>query len=135
MGCDIHLVKEKIIDGEWVAVWASGYDVSDGTKVSWRNYPVFTELASVRGESETALKPKGLPDDIAEGTKAIFEDYGGGHSASYLSAKEFVDAYDRAYNGHPFWEKWYRPDHAVYDVLGIWSSEADDYRIVFWFDN
>lgn len=135
MGCDIHFVKEKKTDNGWVPVYCSDYCIGDKPDIAGRNYAFFAELAGVRGESTTGEKPKGLPEDVSLATKAIFDDYGDGHSESYMTAQEFIDAYERAYNSNPYWVKAYRPEHALYDLLSIYEDEAEDFRIVFWFDS
>lgn len=134
MGCDIHFIKEKKINGVWTGVYYSDEAIGDRPKVSQRSYPFFTELAGVRGESKTSHEPRGIPDDASASTNLIYAE-DGDHTPSWLSAKEFVEAYDRAYTNNPMWLKWYRPENLLYDILSIWGDEGEDYRIVFWFDN
>lgn len=56
MGCDIHAYPEYFEMDRW---WSIGQRINPG-----RNYSVFTELAKVRGISDTSLDPKGLPSDL-----------------------------------------------------------------------
>lgn len=75
MGCDIHSIAERKVDGKWVPIETDGRESSWGTFFSrkaeylepfnWRNYSVFAFLAGVRNydHCEPLSEPKGLPDD------------------------------------------------------------------------
>jgi len=100
MGCDIHLYKEKHVDGKWTAAdeWVS-YDYGDddkGVDVPWnkrftdRNYDLFGLLSKgVRREYPFSFEPRGVPFDAcpeyAGDVERIGED---GHSHSYLYLHE-----------------------------------------------
>ena len=128
MGTDIHGVVEKKVrlDGvdKWVAVNILRYD----DKATDRNYERFAKLAGVRGEGPA---PKGLPVDISESTRVIYDEECG-HSASWLpledAVKIFNDTERRADEdtGKSF---------TAYDYFGLWSYEGKLYRLVFWFDS
>lgn len=75
MGCDIHAYPEYLEFDRW---WSIGGDINPG-----RDYSVFTELAGVRGSSETALEPKGIPSDLGF---AAYGDYW-----LYIVEKEDLD--------------------------------------------
>lgn len=92
MGCDIHLYKEKKIDGEWVTadVWedeyGDGLDVPYKKQFNQRDYALFGFLAGVRRESNISLKPTGIPDNASANVKACYKRWeGDAHSASSLT--------------------------------------------------
>lgn len=100
MGCDIHLYKEKQIDGKWVAadVWTP-YDYGDddkGIEVDWknrftdRNYELFGLLCrGVRSEHPLSLIARGMPFDACREVAETAERWGeGSHSHSYLYLHE-----------------------------------------------
>jgi len=103
MGCDIHLYKEKKVNGEWITAddgWCDEYD--DGfVDVPWkrrftnRDYELFGFLASgVRYESDYSFSPRRLPFNVCPEVRAISESYGAdGHSHSYLYLSELKDAW------------------------------------------
>lgn len=100
MGCDIHMYKEKFVDGKWLAAdeWVA-YDYGDedkGIEVPWqkrftdRNYDLFGLLAAgVRREHPFSFRPRGLPFDacpeVAENAEKWDSD---GHNHSYLFLHE-----------------------------------------------
>lgn len=100
MGCDIHLYKEKMIDGKWVSAdtWVKEDD-GDGaeySEVPWRerftdrNYNLFGLLCrGVRSEHPYSFTERGMPFDacteIAENSNRWGCD---GHSHSYLYLHE-----------------------------------------------
>jgi len=126
MGCDIHMMVEKRIDGEWTEIdpgrepcwWCSDPGTKGtGTKDSccwcrgsgdqrreWfdgRNYPLFGILAGVRDYSVDPIsEPRGLPDDLSSGTGLS----GADHSYSWFSLREILD-YD--------WEQAYTYNRVV----------------------
>lgn len=96
MGCDIHLYKEKLVNGKWLTadVWE---EEDDGSKsVAWknrfteRNYNLFGLLCKgVRREHEFSFAARGIPFDACEEIKSDTELWGGdGHSHSYLYISE-----------------------------------------------
>lgn len=100
MGCDIHLYKEKQVDGKWVSAdqWVEYDDGDDdkGVEVPWenrfttRNYQLFGLLSKgVRHESPFSFAPRGLPFDVSKEVAAESERWDGdGHSHSYLYLHE-----------------------------------------------
>jgi hypothetical protein len=100
MGCDIHLYKEKFVDGQWLAAdkWQT-YDYGDddkGIEVPWqerftaRDYNLFGLLAKgVRREHPFSFEPRGLPFDPCQEIASVAEKWGeDGHSHSYLFLHE-----------------------------------------------
>lgn len=138
MGCDIHMVLERRLpDREWIGLWSSdAFPLGGGRPlVARRDYEFFAEVAGVRGNTRTSLYPKNLPEDVSRLSWVQYmrspTDH---HSVSHLSADDFVAAYKRA---NPEGRHGYRPEFALYDLLGVdpdWPENAD-YRVVFWFDN
>ncbi len=103
MGCDIHLYKEKQIEGMWVTAdeWEA-YDYGDdekGFEVPWkkrfteRNYQLFGLLASgVRCEHPFSFEPRGLPFNLCKEIRAESEKWEGDeHGTSYLYLHELKD--------------------------------------------
>lgn len=81
MGCDIHLYREKHVDGKWLAVdkWAKDeygdFGVSyDDQCYTGRNYELFGLLAKgVRREHSFSFEKRGLPFDACDEIKACSE--------------------------------------------------------------
>lgn len=164
MGADIHLfVERKMPSGNWEfmasldhgvrakGLW-SGNMIDFGTgfyKVASRNYTLFGQLASVRGGGR---EPRGLPNDVSEMVEMFASAWeGDGHSHSWLSASDFADDYygvqsieddepmtdyhqntlkvDKNYAVLEFLQE-------MCNVVGVGdSTQADEFRFVFWFDN
>lgn len=142
MGCDIHIVVERRRKPAepWVGLYTT--DRSPGVNsgeirnlrppIARRDYDFFTEVANVRGRSNTAKYPQNVPEDISA---LAWQEYMSAptdhHSASHMSADEFCAIHHRVRPEQS------RADHATYDLLNLWSDEPDgvEYRVVFWFDN
>lgn len=100
MGCDIHMYKEKQVNGQWLTAdeWADRY--GDGADVPWekrftdRNYNLFSILAGVRTREETGFEhePRGLPVTVTPAVRAAHARCDSdAHSASYLYLHELKD--------------------------------------------
>ena len=98
MGCDIHLYREKHVDGKWLAAdkWSKDED-GDYLRVDYndqyftdRNYELFGLLAKgVRREHEFSFAKRGLPFDACEEIKSCASEWDcDGHSHSYLFLHE-----------------------------------------------
>lgn len=111
MGCDIHLYKEKNVNGKWLTAdeWETE-DYGDGdvwTDVPWeerftgRNYNLFGLLSKgVRRHIDFGFEPRGIPLDASDEVREKIESYGcDGHSHSYLylhelkSVKAFMESH------------------------------------------
>ncbi len=145
MGCDIHIVLEqRAKGGRWI-----GIDTYIGHECSYikgwatpiareRNYDRFAALAGVRGNGP---EPRGLPWDASETVRFLADEWGGdGHSHSWLPIKDA----ERIFSETHHWTEDKRDDfgksYPAVHFFGVDYSEgssrsADDYRIVFWFDN
>lgn len=170
MGCDIHMVLEyydnnndlwvglhdyPFIDGAALSIFSPrGNSVKDSITGGWaswkyrgRNYALFGELASVRGESSQGRLPKGLPDDCSTLTRLRSQGWDhDAHSRSWLTLKEFITcvAYSEGKIVDLVQER-LAADEEEQDVLiayiksvtgeMIAVEDIDNYRIVFWFDN
>jgi hypothetical protein len=102
MGCDIHMYREKLVNGRWVT-GDTGWETDahdDGTTYPYlsyrhrcytdRNYEMFGVLSKgVRSEHTFSFQPRGLPLNPCEEVKgrsdALGED---GHNHSYLYLHE-----------------------------------------------
>lgn len=103
MGCDIHLYKEKHVDGKWLAAdeWQQDDygDGESGIEVPWqkrftdRNYELFGMLSSgVRTEHPFSFEPRGLPINCCKEIADCFKSWGiDGHGLSYLYLHELRD--------------------------------------------
>jgi hypothetical protein len=101
MGCDIHLYREKLVEGKWAAAdkWTL-YDNGEhdrGTHVEYndlaysdRNYDLFGLLAyGVRREFEFSFLPRGMPLVCCPQVEQHATEYGeDGHNHSYLYLHE-----------------------------------------------
>ena len=101
MGCDIHIYREKLIDGNWVTAdsWhpckyeenVFSHDEIGGG----RNYALFYCLARVRQNGnghELSFSPRGMP--LAPSTEVLSEYKrweGDGHSHSFLYLHELEE--------------------------------------------
>ena len=118
MGCDIHMVLEREIEGKWIGLHAypylspaalnirrDGYErVEDVKSMGWlanqRNYKLFGAIANVRMDSPFGYEPRGLPDDVSDLAYAASEEYGpDGHSHSWLLLPDFLKCYGWAKHG------------------------------------
>lgn len=83
MGCDIHIIYQKQVDGVWT-------NLPDEGEFSDRWYDLFGFLAGVRRtEVEPISKPRGLPDDF----ERLDNEPNWEHSFSWLTIKE-LEEYD-----------------------------------------
>lgn len=104
MGCDIHLYREKQVNGQWVSAdkWTA-YDYGDddkGQHIDWkdrafttRNYELFGVLsAGVRSEHPFSFAARGRPLVASPEVIAESDRWGvDGHSHSYLYLHELRD--------------------------------------------
>ena len=103
MGCDIHLYKEKKVDGVWVSAdenwvdqYGEGLDVPYQERFTDRNYELFGFLSKgVRGEFDFSFLERGIPIDACVEVSNVCDGWGcDGHSHSYLYIHELKDAVD-----------------------------------------
>lgn len=100
MGCDIHVYKEKFVDGKWLTadVWEEE-DYGDGEihkNVPWgerfteRNYNLFGVLSKgVRRHFDFGFEQRGIPFDACDEVAEQAENWDcDGHSHSYLYLHE-----------------------------------------------
>lgn len=100
MGCDIHMFKEKLVDGKWVSAdeWVA-YDYGDdekGVEVPFtkrfteRNYQLFGLLSKgVRCDHPYAFAPRGIPFDCCPEVAADYKRWDcDAHSANFLFLPE-----------------------------------------------
>ena len=100
MGCDIHLYKEKKIDGVWVTAdegWE--YDEFGILDIPWeqnypgRDYDLYGFLsAGVRADHKYAFSARGIPFNACK--NVVCANSIDGHSASYLGLSELKDAWE-----------------------------------------
>jgi hypothetical protein len=149
MGCDIHFVIEKKLEGQWVGVYATYItpnmqtqdnpvfkDCAEVFMTTFNRYPVFkardydffARLAGVRGEGP---EPLGVPEDVSQLARIMIDQDGAdGHSHSWLDYDKFCGAYAIG-------------TAEIFDVqaMAYLTGQPDDnegkapYRVVFWFDN
>lgn len=104
MGCDIHLYKEKRVNGQWVTCekWIDKYnegylDVNWEERYTDRNYNLFGLLAEgVRTDHELAFPCRGVPHNACPEYQALVKRWGvDGHSHSYLYLDELKELLER----------------------------------------
>jgi hypothetical protein len=104
MGCDIHIYREKLIDGNWVTAdswYPCKYEenVSSHEEIGGgRNYALFYCLARVRQNGKGhkfSFSPRGMP---LTASVEVLSDYkrweGDGHSHSFLYLHELEELLD-----------------------------------------
>lgn len=111
-----------------------------------RNYDLFAELASVRGESSRGNTPRGVPDDASALARMEIDSWDmDGHSHSHMLfseampiflAHQFEGVKKRVTTGASEADlcKGILQYFGV-DLREAWGETLDDYRLVFWFDN
>ncbi len=137
MGCDIHVCLEILIDNKWVMT----ANLPHGVRLKERDYNVFAALANVRNYNKIPfLEPRGFPEDAADSTKYLYEQWGNdAHTPSFLS----VEAAMTCLLTHGYFvpnteRKVVALEQAADYFLDLDLDPGDDiaeYRIVFWFDN
>lgn len=130
MGCDIHAHMEVKVNGKWEHWSCPNID---------RNYQLFSKMAGVRNyrSIDAISEPKGLPNDISMLTLLDVKSWGSdGHSHSYLTAYELDILDDWLKDEYDF-----PNSNLEYGILHSYFPESDfspwaeEYRLVFWFDN
>lgn len=128
MGCDIHIAVEKRVGSKWVMVNRIVYPET----AAYRNYKRFASLAGVRGDGP---EPRGLPDDISESSQLFVDEFGeDGHSHSWLPIKEAAYIFSKTSQRMED-DNDYAKEYPISYYFDVEESEADNYRIVFFFDN
>lgn len=136
MGCDIHLVVEKQVDGKWIAFNTMNFSYSINGKLHVpaareRNYKRFAAIAGVRGDGP---KPKGLPEDISDTTKHLVDHWGpDGHSHTWLSLQEAVNIFEATEKEETYWLDTGHPAGFYFYVYE--DGDPGEYRLIIWFDN
>ncbi len=145
MGCDIHLYNEKKVNGKWItadANWGIQYPEEDPTpdvpyeeRYSGRDYDLFGYLANVRKDSEYAIDPRGLPEDVCLLVKTRSDQWDcDGHSHSYLTFTELQELATHLLLDPPPDSHWTM--RSLQEIMGHFAGmDGEDHRIVFWFDN
>lgn len=138
MGCDIHLVLERKHENRWIAVDTFiGHESAYGGAWSLpialtRNYERFAALAGVRGDGP---EPRGLPDDASETARYLADECGwDGHSHSWMPVKDAARIFAATEHAPPKPESTSSKCPAYY-YFGAYDDSADEFRLVFWFDN
>ena len=163
MGADIHLyVERKLKNGEWAMVrdlnetinpesMRAHHESPQGPYGWWRlvdrNYALFAHLAGVRGVGPEA---KGLPGDVSPYVEEQSDYWGGdGHSRSWSTTLEFMEAYVKAMEYYA--DQQTELDKYVQarindgtevaltlfmrDMCSLDLERGHEYRFVYWFDN
>jgi hypothetical protein len=125
MGCDIHGTIERKVNNRWIMVERLSGEARE------RNYLRFAALAGVRGDGPAA---KGIPEGVSESTMLNIDDLGSdGHSHSYMSIAEASQIFLKTVGGFVKTSDYLveYPASYFFDV----SSDEENHRLVFWFDN
>lgn len=150
MGCDIHMVLEQKVGNHWIGQhkFRAIRDKERGW-VGWRaierRYPLFADLAGVRGEPEDTrgMAARGMPLDASPLARQFAEKWGNdGHSHTWRTAEDF--AYLHAKHTDELTKILAEKvkgetrdplfDYA-YELLGLDDLPSEDYRLVIFFDN
>ena len=144
MGCDIHFVVEKQIEGLWIGVYSTDHTpslapqyqerVEDDFLPKYKRLPVFksrwyaffSALAGVRGDGP---EPKGLPSPrslLTQLTVASWDSDGHSHSWETLENFSLIYVKVAGMDENEKTVEWLT-DTDKYDI--------DSYRVIFWFDN
>ena len=142
MGCDIHGVVERKVEGHWIAVRTlHGFESQQKNEYGncWasplakaRNYERFAALAGVRGDGPAA---RGLPLDASLTARHLFQ-HEGDHTPSWLPLAEATAIFLRTE-----WRGDKLPEHErnyparLYFSLDDTDIQAYEHRLVFWFDS
>jgi len=130
MGTDIHGVVEELSSSD--NAWSLVYVLRVNDRAGARNYKQFAALAGVRGEGP---EPRGLPSDISDATRYLWETIGD-HTPSWLFVSEAVQIFQERprYIAEPARV----PEEDWCDEVEYWFGESGlkpDDRFVFWFDS
>ena len=145
MGCDIHIFLErKNNDNCWLDSMIYKNDNRYGHKFMPlsdypRNYTLFATLAGVRGDEPIAY-PKGIPEDCSPEYKKLCDDWDGdGHSHSYFTLSELLDAAQNCSEERKCsLDEFILHLKNIIKMVSIWcdiEKEAEKYRVCFFFDN
>lgn len=146
MGCDIHIFLErKNSENRWKdsMVYGNKYgDKIEPLSSYNRDYTLFATLAGVRGDEPIEF-PKGIPENCTTEYKKMCDEWGyDGHSHSYFTLRELLDASvncpePRKHSLNAF--VLHLKD--IIKMVDMWVSdgdiekEAERYRVCFFFDN
>lgn len=158
MGCDIHVYRERRVNGEWETDtqvekeegedWSS---YESGVGYVDRNYWLFAALSGVRSYSALAINPpaedRGFPEDAAQLHQECSEQWDSdGHSHGYLDMAE-LDKLILEYFQAPVTKDgnadFFEGVHDALTSLKERASQGDyfkglepeDCRILFFYDN
>lgn len=127
MGCDIHGWVEVRVGDKFIATMQ--------LKDRDRNYARFAALAGVRNYHEVDAKsPKGIPADVSDTAGYDIEKWDSdGHSHSYIPIKEAATIFlATAWEPRDFAKEYPLSEYFDFEEE---EDEANDARLVFWFDN
>lgn len=134
MGCDIHMVLERKVNGKWLGLHDFPYG-SGRWRARDRNYERFNAIAGIRGDGPAT--PKGLPVDTSDLGRYVVEGWDSdGHSHTWLTLREAV----KIFLATQYWppdadEKHARewPASYFFDIED--EGDVDEYRLIIFFDN
>lgn len=144
MGCDIHVYKEKRIDGQWVSTdkWENDgkedYWFTENAVYSDRNYDLFALLAGVRGDFPVSWVAKGEPEDASPEVARVIKNWDSdGHNHSHLTLKELKEkaVTMMLYNQHQEYPYAYEGLKDLISGADDGVTDPADQRVVFFFDN
>ena len=145
MGADIHMFKEKKVNGKWTSLdeWEieEGEDLPSRTTYFFeeeRNYEFFGAIAGVRGNGR--IHYSSFPSDVSEEVMIHYVRYWGGdaHSAGFITKKEAINIMKKTVPCPTCGHKESNEKLDKYALLcfeNVADNLEDDERCVFWFDN
>ena len=146
MGCDIHIFLERRNSkNQWVDSMVYENNPYGGFRPLshyGRSYTLFATLAGVRGDDPIEY-PKGIPEDCSLEYKELCDVWeGDGHSHSYFTLRELLDAApscselrkDQLYEFISHIKNIIKMRDCWVDDEEI-DDNAEKYRVCFFFDN
>lgn len=125
MGCDIHGWVEKKHNGKWIAV----SELKDRSRI----YRRFALLAGVRDyNNEGQRKALGVPHDVSDTAGYAIEREGtDGHSHGFMALTNAGEIFLKTEDDPTPYER----EYPLSAFFGYEDENADNARLVFWFDN
>lgn len=142
MGCDIHLFREKLVEGHWMPFYPDGSDECGFHELDiGRNYKLFGLLAGVRNPCGYSLAPRDAPEDCSSEVWSHIENWScDGHNHSWLYLHELVGFASFIQNQVNAGKTEFKS--ALEEMIKIAGSfnlksatNFHNYRVVFFFDN
>lgn len=157
MGCDIHVYVEQYdtYTKKWYArdtfeqTFPENFDVvypyeHHVEPLHQRDYAVFAWLAGVRNSQDIVplREPRGVPRDMSMAVQLCHDSYADGHTHSYLSAREILEAKCDDEQSIKYLDGTFTLEELTREFIETvralthkFEAVPENLRLVFWFDN